>query len=1092
MQSRTPYLVLAFFFLTACADDLQVNRTPSAGTFGEQVYAITCERVGYSEALDGHAPVDVSGDLYRGWCASSPAPAEAAPKVKALAARRVDIITAIDTALPHDYLQRLQNLLIAILPLYDDNTIQSANDKLGIAFQTMEQSPDFADAMSRLAGREGYRPLGSASLGLVRTVMEYPSIDQVLNETLRVIDAGGAGHDAWDKLYDASAHTLAATQPVANVDASDRTLKIALDLLMSQDAAFGTGNSTYVVSRDTRGLADVADMPAFKVDAMGQPVADGFGRLLLADGVTPAPAPFPVAGEIDTAVRRDAQNRALDASGNPLYVTLDVDKTFVAAAARQSRKLVDPTRDTAVGMLAGAKALMGAPMMRSKVLDDGTPYVWQGYDPATSPALDMVYGFAQLMGDTNFNATIDQLAGPSTCPSTPPATGALLSCYEPLAARAVGGMLDAVDRGKMHPEATIPANSTLYDDLYPIIQQIMAKPGLTEDLVKAMRDPATKKLGPIMAAYTKYKDRFDLNQQNQTVVGQFMTMVDRSQPDSGFNRSVNQRLFHLIADSAGARLCSKPGATITCLGITLQTFQNACDLLEIDDLAVLYVQSIARLRDANGNLTTTPKGVLPIKRQNLNALAAALTTDSTIQSCSGITGFTTHPTTEALNRALFLDPLPTFIADIQDPAVCNQGDRFIDAHNGTILAWECSAAGLCAENNADGFYEAIRPIIQAFADHDAENLFVDAIAVLHKHWPSAQSTDTQTQNPQGKYYVTGDGAVTYEPLLIEVFSGDLLPALSDASVHIDPNVLAAAGRYLFDPALSPGLHARDGSTMMTRNDGMPAGPPTPFLLLAEAYKNRRAALDQSGGAGDAWKRAGSNMVDDMLSVAGTGAQAHFANATFRKMLLVMADWLKARVAAHAMDRTTWTRTTLPGDAEDAIAGPVMTGLVELSSALESDDAARGQLYGLLGYLVDEAGSDPTFAASLPGVADVIQQLMDDPDLVPIVRTIGQIMQAQTGLVDSQVAFTHHARQADQAHALGDLVRQLFQQHQPGLTPVGVMVDAIAEVHRKDPGASGPMTADDYRAVYHEVADFIRDNGRGLARFTDIVKHRRLP
>jgi hypothetical protein len=322
-----------------------------------------------------------------------------------------------------------------------------------------------------------------------------------------------------------------------------------------------------------------------------------------------------------------------------------------------------------------------------------------------------------------------------------------------------------------------------------------------------------------------------------------------------------------------------------------------------------------------------------------------------------------------------------------------------------------------------------------------------------------------------------------------------MPALSDAAVYLDANVLGTSARFLFDPAQSPGLLARDGSSMMMRNDGMPQGPPTPFLLLAEAYKNRRAALDAAGGAADAWKRASSNMVDDTLGVTGTGAQAQFSNRAFRAMLLVMADWLKARVNAHSMangDRTTWTRTTLTNDAEDLIAGPVMTGLAELGTALESDDAARGELYGLLTYLVDEAGNDPTFAASLPGTADVIQQLMDDPDLVPVIRTIGEIMKADTGLVNSQVTFAHRARQADQAHALGDLLKQLFQQHQPGRTPVGVMVDAIAEVHRSDPGAGGPMTGADYRAVFHQVADFINDGGRGLARFTDIVKHRRLP
>src|SRR5262245_3628039 len=134
MGSLTLRFGTALVFIAACTDDLQVSRTPQPGTFGEQVYAITCERVGYSAALAGHGPIDVSGELYRQWCASSPAPGEAAPKVKALAARRVDIIQAVDTSLPHDFLSRLQDLLVAILPLYDDDTVQSANDRLGVAF----------------------------------------------------------------------------------------------------------------------------------------------------------------------------------------------------------------------------------------------------------------------------------------------------------------------------------------------------------------------------------------------------------------------------------------------------------------------------------------------------------------------------------------------------------------------------------------------------------------------------------------------------------------------------------------------------------------------------------------------------------------------------------------------------------------------------------------------------------------------------------------------------------------------------------------------------------------------------------------------
>src|SRR5262249_3032006 len=139
-------------------------------------------------------------------------------------------------------------------------------------------------------------------------------------------------------------------------------------------------------------------------DGDGQPDADAFGRLILADG-QPAPTPFPVAGVQDGAPR-DAQGRALGAAGNLLYATADLDQTFLGAAARQARRLVDPSRDTALGLLAGARALLGPPTMRSRVLDDGSALVFAGYDPSNAPLLDLKYAYLQLLGDNNFDASV--------------------------------------------------------------------------------------------------------------------------------------------------------------------------------------------------------------------------------------------------------------------------------------------------------------------------------------------------------------------------------------------------------------------------------------------------------------------------------------------------------------------------------------------------------------------------------------------------------------------------------------------------------------------------------------------------------------
>ena len=83
-----------------------------------------------------------------------------------------------------------------------------------------------------------------------------------------------------------------------------------------------------------------------------------------------------------------------------------------------------------------------------------------------------------------------------------------------------------------------------------------------------------------------------------------------------------------------------------------------------------------------------------------------------------------------------------------DPARDKDGDLFLDQHVGTLPVWE-----------AEGFYDQVRPIVQAFADNNAEQLFVDFLSVLHKHWPSADSVQHQTVDPNAPGYVWGaDGS----------------------------------------------------------------------------------------------------------------------------------------------------------------------------------------------------------------------------------------------------------------------------------------------------------------------------------------------
>ena len=59
------------------------------------------------------------------------------------------------------------------------------------------------------------------------------------------------------------------------------------------------------------------------------------------------------------------------------------------------------------------------------------------------------------------------------------------------------------------------------------------------------------------------------------------------------------------------------------------------------------------------------------------------------------------------------------------------------------------------------------------------------------------------------------------------------------------------------------------------------------------------------------------------------------------------------------------------------------------------------------------------------------------------------------------------------------------------TPLGVLLDTIAEVNRFDASVSQdePLDADDYRLVFATVRDFLTSETRGMEQFYEIIHHR---
>lgn len=1092
--------------MVACAPDFDGARTPDSHSFGERVITLLCKRIAFQAD-----PTDVRGDHFRDACAGGAAPADAPPALAALLARRPALVKAIDTAVPDGFTGDLQSFLTtdAALVLYDDDTISRSIASLADLLEEVSRDDAALAALARVGTRDGYRPGAAAfgipaALALARSMSgpgapATPSLHALLTTTVPAITAGGAAHAEWDAVVAALSATLLDTSPPSDAGSPDRTLALAAGFLLSEQPDLSEPTAVPLVRRDPRGLAALAAgaVPVPFVDANSDqlPDVDALGRFVDAGGTPIAlAAPFAIAGDMGI---RDPEGRV------GTYAYVDLDKTVIGAVGHDVSRLFDPTAGPTAGstgspaldFVRGASALLGPRAMATHAFAAG-PFTYLGYDTTHSPLLDLLYGWSQLLRDPNVG---DLLALGKT----------LLADHSAAAARLVEAAITTARFGNAHPEAQILPNAPLWDDMMPIVRQILANPVLVNALFVGFQQPEIKQLGQRFHDLMTYSDQFSFSSTKPyPVIGTFAQKPDRTQPDTGFNRSLFQRFLHLIHDSNGVQMCNKDNAMVTVGVLTFGPFK-ACDLIQIDNLATFYLDAIAFAKDASGNIVcendrgdvvacTTPRSrfrpgaTLVFKDQSLSDQIQQAGDKDTLESQSTITGFRRHPTPAALNRVLLLNPTPAFLAASIDPLRDATGALFRDHHPGTLPVLEMN-----------GFYTQIRPIIQAFVDNGAEQLFIELMSVMHKHWSSQDSTDTQTADPSGANYAFGSNTRSWEPLLADALAGDLLPALVDNAAELNaitvngkslPTVVTSAASFAINPL--DGLAEREGQTTTTTADGQPVTQLTPWHVLADAYIARRARLDAAGAEGKAWDSAVSGTVDVLFRASNNGSGWAFRNGHVRAVSRAVIDFLQSRIDVHQQrgDFVTWLTQTLPDNARDTLTHPLVAATADLTAKLTAQGAPRTAFEALIRDAADETASPALFGMLRTASADLIQLLFDDGDLVPIAHLAGRLIAPDRPYLTTQLDLLQKLAAADHDAALARLAGQLFTGYDPadpGVPSVAAIANGVGEVDRRNPGADlgAAWTPGDFTSVLGNLAAFLRDQKRGFPRFIAIIKDR---
>lgn len=882
------------------------------------------------------------------------------------------------------------------------------------------------------------------------------------------------------------------------------SLEIMETVMLTSDPSLGSGPPRYIVRRDRFGnaaLAGAAGAPFVDADKDGLPDTDELGQFKTTNGaVAPSPFYFPGA-EISTP--RDPFGRAV-VGDKLLYAYVDTSHTLAAQMLVDTKPLLNPdvsqNHETLMDALAGAYVALGK--------RDGSPASKRDYPSGavqydrvhadTSPLLDLAYALLVATGDKNADEVLQLVRS-------------LFIDKTGEVARVAGAMLAAKETSNdpQYDSAKIPENSVFWDELLDVAAKIAKEPGLLEDLMTAMANEKTAQLGTAMASFSKYKDRitYDRNNLNGAAyndtaraVTDMKTPVDRGQKLTGDNRSAMYKFLAAVSDARGVTMCNKEGAKAhaRAFGVALDlpltgTFKE-CESLKVDNMAEFYVGSIAGLPCQDGK---TCPGKIHLRdslmRNGVLTLGAADV--STIEDSSGLVGFWTpgsskelRPKPSWLNRLVFFDFTDTknsrtnaFIKDlngvhigsatcpervISDPcrgnSSCGNAVDAAVAPDGMVRGLRnCQEGQWFDQRNRDalftleqfGFYDAMQPTVAAFVGHGRTDLFVEMSAVIAKHYPNADASADECKLTPTTNCVRSN-LVSYEPLLGNIFTGDVFPALVALSKElttmvvkkctaVNPQtkqctksenatgtqVLAEATRSMLSPELAKaqGLKDRRGNAEGLRNDGTKNPQVTPAYLIANALsaidKTFVTFAEQHPDDKDRlvrWRRARSQLADQFVGVTGKGTASKFTNPTLVKMTPIISDLLRSQLQARCPNSFSppyepckWIREELPKKMADAVNGPAFATGLDLADAVRKDEAGRVELEKLVLYLLDEASKNDALQAMLASASDAMQIMKDERNIVPFMHVMSEAMApskkdatgkvVEKGLVDAQAA-----------------------------------------------------------------------------------------
>ncbi len=412
---------------------------------------------------------------------------------------------------------------------------------------------------------------------------------------------------------------------------------------------------------------------------------------------------------------------------------------------------------------------------------------------------------------------------------------------------------------------------------------------------------------------------------------------------------------------------------------------------------------------------------------------------------------------------------------------------------------------------------------------------------------------SQSGDPTAPFFSSQSNLVSYEPLLIRAIEeenlGDILQK-SNATLRsitignqngvqvltsflkrmltVDETLRYRDGRNYSvtntcDAVKSTGPDGEEVAECMADANGRPKGRVVkgvmPIYLLLDALKGiDRAFEGQNSERHEPWLAARSKLVDQFLAVVKDETDPLKPNYTLknqrgRAVALTFLPWARARIKLYRDQGDEQLRDWsegLAGRMANVLGHPAVAAGLDLLDVLWSEDKAGAEFAAVSSYLMDEATHPDAFKGLLVAAVDTLNIIDRDPNLTPLVQ-FASLALAPNALKVIQNGGDPDVKESaallglelakrvtalypgPEASPLSRILKNAVLSNFAGEAPLEEIIDSSAEVNRQNPAdpREKSLTAEDYKAVFTQVKDFLLDSDRGMERLYKVIQGRDL-